>query len=330
MKIILTYRVGGKLMKKVLVTEPIHADGLAILKEHVEVVQGKGTSVEEIIEQAKGCHGILIRSAKIPREVMVATPTLEVVGKHGIGVDNIDVAHATDNNILVVNAPESNVNAVAEHALALILEVSKNLRMLDKEVRNNNFKSRSAVVNMELKGKTAGLVGLGKISSLLAGKLLALGLKVIAYDPFVKPEAAKAMGVELVELNNLIQSADIVSLHVPLNDATKGMMGKEQFQMMKDSAFLINVARGPVVNELELYEALKNNVIRGAAIDVFEIEPPLADNKLFELNNLTMSPHNAALTDEALIAMATHSAQGIVDCLNGQTPQWVVNKDVLK
>jgi D-3-phosphoglycerate dehydrogenase len=317
-------------MKKVLVTEPIHADGLALLKEHVEVVQGKGTTTEEIIEQAKGCHGILIRSAKIPKEVMEATPTLEVVGKHGIGVDNIDVAHATDNNIMVVNAPESNVNAVAEHALALILEVSKNLRMLDMEVRKDNFKSRSAVVNMELRGKTAGLVGLGKISSLLAEKLLALGLKVVAYDPFVKVEVAEKMGVELSDLDNLLKVSDIVSLHVPLNDATAGMIGKAQFEMMKPSAFLINVARGPVVNEVELYDALKNNVIRGAGIDVFEVEPPQADNKLFELNNVTMSPHNAALTDEALIAMATHSARGIVDCLNGETPEWVVNRDVLK
>lgn len=317
-------------MKKVLVTEPIHADGLALLKEHVEVVQGKGTTTEEIIEQAKGCHGILIRSAKIPKEVMEATPTLEVVGKHGIGVDNIDVAHATDNNIMVVNAPESNVNAVAEHALALILEVSKNLRMLDMEVRKDNFKSRSAVVNMELRGKTAGLVGLGKISSLLAEKLLALGLKVVAYDPFVKPEVAEKMGVELSDLDNLLKVSDIVSLHVPLNDATAGMIGKPQFEMMKSGAFLINVARGPVVNEVELYDALKNNVIRGAGIDVFEVEPPQADNKLFELNNVTMSPHNAALTDEALIAMATHSARGIVDCLNGKTPEWVVNRDVLK
>lgn len=317
-------------MKKVLVTEPIHADGLALLKEHVEVVQGKGTTTEEIIEQAKGCHGILIRSAKIPKEVMEATPTLEVVGKHGIGVDNIDVAHATDNNIMVVNAPESNVNAVAEHALALILEVTKNLRMLDMEVRRDNFKSRSAVVNMELRGKTAGLVGLGKISSLLAEKLLALGLKVVAYDPFVKPEVAEKMGVELSDLDNLLKASDIVSLHVPLNDATAGMISKPQFEMMKPGAFLINVARGPVVNEVELYHALKNNVIRGAGIDVFEVEPPQADNKLFELNNVTMSPHNAALTDEALIAMATHSARGIVDCLNGKTPEWVVNRDVLK
>lgn len=316
-------------MKKVLVTEPIHADGLALLKEHVEVIQGKGTSVEEIIEQAKGCHGILIRSAKIPKEVMQATPTLQVVGKHGIGVDNIDVAFATDNNIMVVNAPESNVNAVAEHALAMIFEVSKNLKMLDEEVRKDNFKARSSVVNMELSGKTAGLVGLGKISSLLAGKLVALGLKVVAFDPFVDAETAKKLGVTLMELDALLENSDIVSLHVPLNEQTQGMVAKLEFEKMKKSAFLINVARGPVVNEADLFDALKNDEIRGAAIDVFEIEPPQADNKLFDLKNITLSPHNAALTDEALIAMATHSAQGIVDCLSDKTPQYVVNKDLL-
>lgn len=316
-------------MKKVLVTEPIHADGLALLEKHVEVVLGKGTTTEEIIEQAKGCHGILIRSAKIPKEVIEATSTLEVVGKHGIGVDNIDVQYATSKDVMVVNAPESNVNAVAEHALALIFEVSKNLRMLDEQVRQDNFKSRSSVVNVELSGKTVGLVGLGKISSLLAGKLIALGMTVVAYDPFVDAEVANKMGVSLLTLNDLLKTSDIVSLHVPLNEHTKWMIGKEQFDLMKKGAFLINVARGPVVDETALYDALKNRAIRGAGIDVFEMEPPQADNQLFELGNITMSPHNAALTDEALIAMATHSAQGIVDCLAGKTPQYVVNQDVL-
>lgn len=318
-------------MKKVLVTEPIHAEGLALLRNEVEVVMCENTSIEQIIEQAKGCHGILIRSAKIPKEVIESTPTLQVVGKHGIGVDNIDVDYATEKGVMVVNAPESNVNAVAEHAMAMICEVSKNLKALDKEVRNDNFKARSLVVNMELKNKTAGLVGLGKISSLLAGKLVALGLKVVAYDPYVSAEKAAEMGVELiVELDDLLAVSDFVSLHVPLNKHTEGLIGKVEFEKMKDSAYLINVARGPVVDEAALYHALKNKVIKGAATDVYEIEPPKADNNLFELENVLLSPHNAALTDEALVAMATHSAQGILDCLNDKLPKYVVNKDVLK
>lgn len=318
-------------MKKVLVTEPIHAEGLALLKKEVEVVMCDNTSIEEITKKAKGCHGILIRSAKIPKEVIESTPTLQVVGKHGIGVDNIDVDYATQKGVMVVNAPESNVNAVAEHAMAMICEVSKNLKTLDKEVRNDNFKARSMVVNMELKNKTAGLVGLGKISSLLAGKLVALGLNVVAYDPYVTPEKAAEMGVALIaDLDELLSVSDFVSLHVPLNKHTEGLIGKAEFEKMKDSAYLINVARGPVVDETELYHALKNKTIKGAATDVYEIEPPKADNNLFELENVLLSPHNAALTDEALVAMATHSAQGILDCLNDKAPLYVVNKDVIK
>ena len=251
-----------------------------------------------------------------------------VVGKHGIGVDNIDVDFASSKGVMVVNAPESNVNAVAEHALSMIFEVSKNLKMLDNEVRKDNFKARTRVVNLELKGKVAGLVGLGKISSLLAVKLVALGLKVVAFDPYAKQENAKAMGVEMVgTLDELLAISDFVSLHVPLNDQTQGMIGKAAFEKMKKSAYLINVARGAVVNETDLYEALKNNKIKGAAIDVFEVEPPKSDNPLFKLENILFSPHNAALTDEALVAMATHSAQGIVDCINGKMPKHVVNRN---
>ena len=317
-------------MKKVLVTEPIHIDGLALLEKNVKVVLGSGTSEDEIIEQGRGCHGILIRSAKITKKIMDAIPTVMVVGKHGIGVDNIDVDYATSKDILVVNAPESNLNAVAEHTLALIFEVSKNLRLLDREVRVNNFKIRSKVVNMELKGKSIGLVGFGKIAQILSLKLKALGVDILAYDPFVDKEVADKLCVRLERnLDYILENADIVSLHLPLNEKTAGMIGKKELEKMKDDAFLINVARGPIVNENDLYHALKNKVIKGAAIDVFELEPPKADNKLFKLDNVTMSPHNAALTDEALIAMASQSAQGIVDYLNGEQPKYVVNKDVL-
>ncbi|SKC36138.1 hydroxyacid dehydrogenase [Maledivibacter halophilus] len=318
-------------MKKVLVTEPIHEEGLKILKEgKVEVVMGKSTKIEKLMDQAIGCHGILIRSAQIPGELIKNIPALKVIAKHGVGVDNIDVKTATDQGVLVVNAPESNINAVAEHALGMILSLSKNLLPLDSKVREGKFGIRREVVNLEMKGKTVGLIGLGKIATLLAEKLKALGVKLIAFDPFVNSDMAHKMGIELVDnIDKIFSKSDFISVHVPLNEKTKGMIGKQEFSKMKKDAYFINVARGPIVNEKDLYEALKEKVIKGAAIDVFEQEPPASNNPLFQLENILISPHNAALTDEALIAMATHSAQGVVDYLNGKKPKYIVNPEVL-
>ena len=201
---------------------------------------------------------------------------------------------------------------------------------MDKELRKGNYGIRKEIVNIELKSKKVGLVGLGKISTLLAKKLVPMGMDVIAYDPYVDASEAKEMGVSLVdELNTVFEESDIVSVHVPSNEKTKGMIGKEQFEKMKESAYFINVARGDVIKEKELYEALKEDKIKGAALDVFEQEPPTADNPIFELENVLVSPHNAALTDKALVAMATQSAQGVLDCLNNKKPKYIVNKEVL-
>ncbi|MTI65117.1 MAG: hydroxyacid dehydrogenase [Firmicutes bacterium] len=317
-------------MKKVLVTEPIHEDGLKLLENEVEVVRADSTEPKELLKKALGCEGILIRSAKIPTELIKEVDTLKVIAKHGIGVDNVDVETATKLGVYVVNAPESNINAVAEHALGMILSLSKNFLMMDKELRKGDYGIRKRVVNMELKGKTIGLIGLGKIAVLLAEKLRPLGVNIIAYDPYIKTSDAKKIGVELVgDMNKVFERSDFVSVHIPLNEKTEGMIGKEQFHKMKESAYFINVARGAVVKEKELYEALKNREIKGAALDVFEQEPPASDNSLFKLDNVVVSPHNAALTDKALVAMATESAQGIIDCLNNKEPKYLVNTEVL-
>jgi len=317
-------------VKKVLVTEPIHEEGMKLLEKEVKVIRAENTELKTLLEKAVGCEGILIRSAKIPKELIEKTKDLKVVAKHGVGVDNIDVKTATKEGVLVVNAPESNINAVAEHGLALILALSKNLIKMDKELRKGNYGIRKEIVNIELNSKKIGLVGLGKISTLLAKKLIPIGMDVIAYDPYVDVSEAKEMGVSLVdELNTVFEESDIVSVHVPSNEKTKGMIGKEQFEKMKESAYFINVARGDVIKEKELYEALKEDKIKGAALDVFEQEPPTADNPIFELENVLVSPHNAALTDKALVAMATQSAQGVLDCLNNKKPKYIVNKEVL-
>lgn len=316
-------------MGKVFLTERIHANGIKILESTAEVVRGWELEEEIFWKEAAKCDAILIRSAKVSGELITKAPNLKVIGKHGIGVDNIDVKAATGRGIVVVNAPESNINAVAEHALTLIMALTKNLVLLDHKVRLGGFALRTKFTNMELKGKTAGIIGLGKIGLILVKQLHSLGMKIIGYDPYVQTSAVEEIGVDLVgDLDKIFKTSDIVSIHVPLNESTRGMIGEQELKKMKRTAILINVSRGAIIDEQALCQALKNGEIAGAALDVFEQEPPATENPLFVLDNIIFSPHNAALTDEALIAMATHSAQGIVDCLNGKRPKYVVNPEV--
>lgn len=317
-------------MKKVFLTEPIHQDGVDLLSSEAEVILGSNTDPETIIKEAVECEGILIRSAKITGEIIKNLPNLKVIGKHGIGVDNIDVQTATEQGVFVVNAPESNINAVAEHAFAMIMGVAKNFIKLDSAVRENQFHLRNKYICTELKGKTVGLIGLGKIGLLLVKKLQALDVKIIGFDPYVDPKVAEAFNIQLVsDVNTIYSEGDFISIHVPLTNETRGLIGEKELNLMKESAFLINVSRGSIVDESALFKALKDKRIKGAALDVFESEPPPADHPLFGLDNILLSPHNAALTDEALVAMATQSAQGILDHLSGKKPKYLVNKEVL-
>lgn len=314
--------------QKVYVSEPIHPSAIAMLEEYFEVVQGK--DVSKLAEEAQGCSGMLVRVAKITAEIMDAIPTLQVVAKHGVGVDNIDVDAATERGILVVNAPTANSNAVAEHTVTLILAACKNLVLLDQATRNSGFAKRSQYVLTELKGKTVGLVGLGRIARLVAKKLTAFDVKLIGSDPFVSKETAAEHGIELMSMESVLEQADIVSLHTPLTDETHKMVNGELLAKMKPSAILVNVSRGPVVDEDALFHALKEGKIAGAALDVFDPEPPSVYNPLFALDNVVVSPHNAALTDMALVAMAMDSATGIADYLTGKTPAYPVNRTVLE
>ncbi len=313
---------------KIFVTETIHPDAISFMKEHGEVVQGTSIVQDEMIAQMQGCEAVLIRLAKITAEVMDAVPSLKVIAKHGIGVDNIDVAAATARGIQVVNAPFANINAVAEHGLALIMACSKMIVQMHDLTCEGQFSQRVKYVTTELAGKTVGLVGLGRISSLLAKKLSGLDVKIIASDPFVTAERAAQLGVELVSFDTLLETADFISLHTPLMESTKHMMSTAQFAKMKKSAVLVNVARGPVVDEVAMIAALKSGEIAGAGLDVFEAEPPQNDNELFSMHNVIVSPHNAALSDNATRAMAVDAATGIVDYLEGRKPEWMVNPTV--
>lgn len=314
-------------MEKVFISEQIHPDAVQLLAAHFEVVQGSGT--EHLAEEARGCAGMLVRVARVTREVMEALPELKIVAKHGIGVDTIDVQAATERGVLVVNAPTANIHAVAEHTAALILALLKNLVFLDHLTRTGGFEKRNQYVLRELRGRAVGLVGFGRIARLVREKLSGFDARFLAYDPFLTPEQAAASGVELVSLETLLEQSDVVTLHTPLTEEARHLIDARALARMKPTACLVNASRGPIVDEAALCEALSARRIAGAALDVFEAEPPAADSPLWGLENLIVSPHNAALTDAALRAMAMDSAQGIVDYLTGERPLHPVNASVL-
>jgi D-3-phosphoglycerate dehydrogenase len=318
-------------MKKILIVQPIHKEGIKLLEKEAKIKIASNTDKETLVNEVKDCDAILVRDAKVPAEVILNASKLKVIGRHGAGVDNIDMKVVTERRILVVNAPEANVNSVAEHVLCMILALTKNLVMMDREVREGRFASRSKVVNMEISRKKVGIIGLGKNGFMLAKMLRALNAEIIAYDPYIDPSSIEGSGIKLVQnINYVYLNSDIISLHLPLTEETKGMIGMKEFKKMKKDAYIVNASRGLIIKENELCEALKKKEIKGAALDVFEEEPLKINNPLLRLENIILSPHNAALTEEALIKMAIHSAQGILDYFNGKQPKYMVNPEVIK
>lgn len=318
-------------MKKVLLTEPIHEDGVKILEKVAKVEIASSTDENFLTELVPSFNGILIRKAKITKKIIDNAENLEVIAKHGVGVDNIDISAATTKDVKVINAPESNSKAVIEHTILLILATAKNLVFLDNETRKGNFKIRNKVSSLEINGKTAGLIGLGNIGIKLSHKLKSLGLNIIGYDPYLSPKKVDKYEIKLVnKVEDLYLKSDIISLHLPLNDKTSNMINEESFSLMKNTAIFINTARGGIVNENDLYKALSSGEIQAAAVDVFANNPPDKNNPLFQLDNFTCTPHSAALTKESLINMAVESAEGVKDCFEGRRPDNLVNSEVLK
>lgn len=318
--------------KKILIVQPIHERGVQVFDERFEVRVASDPSVATVIKEIEGVEGAIVRTAPFPREIMEAAGALKVIGRHGVGVDNIDVAEATRRGIVVVNTPNANATSVAEHTVSVIGALAKQMVHYDRATRGGNWEIRNSYRAADLDGKTLGLVGIGRIGSMVARRAsAAYNMTVIAYDPFVTPEKARELGVGLVAASDdVFRQADVVSLHTPLTPETRGFIDAARLTLMKPTAFLINFSRGEIVNEKALYEALKTGVIAGAALDVYETEPPAKGNPLFELDNIILSPHSAALTQECVIRMATGAAEGVVDLLTGKRPQFVVNPDVFK
>lgn len=318
-------------MEKILIPQSIHQEGMKLLEKEAKVILASGFDEKTLIDEVKDCKGILVRTAIISRKIIEAANKLKVIGRHGVGVDNVDIEAATERGVAVVNAPLSNIDSVAEHVIGMILCLAKNFIRMNREVRRGNFDLRNQIIGTEIKGKTVGIIGLGRIGRLLAKKLKGFEVNIIAYDPYIDAREVEGTGIKVIaDLAQIYSDSDIISVHIPLTEETKALIGKDEFKNMKSNAFLINASRGSIIDEEALYEALKSGEIGAAAFDVFCQEPPESDNPLFELENIILSPHNAALTEEAMIKMATHAAQGILDYLNGKKPKYLVNPEVLQ
>ncbi len=315
---------------RILVADPIAADGIERLREAGEVEVATGLSVEELKARIADADALVVRSeTKVTAEVLAAATRLRVVGRAGVGVDNIDLEAATRHGVLVLNAPTGNTIAAAEHTIAMMLCMVRNIPRADGSMHQGRW-DRKAFMGTELREKTLGLLGLGKIGFEVA-RIATQGLrmKVIADDPLVTPERAEQAGAELVDFETLLARADILSVHVPLNDKTRGVIGAAELRRMRRGARLLNVARGGIIDEAALAEAVRDGHIAGAAMDVFTKEPLPADSPLLGVPEIVLTPHLGASTTEAQVLVATDVADQIVHYLAGGGPRYAVNLPVL-
>ena len=307
---------------KILVTDGLSTEGQKIIKsaKGIKLVVNKETPREKLLKEIKNYQGLIIRSAtKVTKEVIDASEgNLKVIGRAGIGVDNIDVETATRNGIVVMNTPEANAITTAEHTLALLFSLARNIPQAHSSLAAGKWK-RSKYKGIELYGKTIGFIGLGNIGKLVAERAIGVKMNAIAYDPFLTREAVAKSGVELVSFDELLKRADVISIHTPLTSETKNMINKETIKKMKNSVLIINCARGGIVNEKDLSDALKEGKIAGAGMDVYSSEPAKGDNPVFTVDeNIVHTPHLGASTEEAQQKVGVAIAEQIVDfAVNG-------------
>jgi len=309
-----------------------HHDGEQYLQKYANVIKTDNYSVDHLCQLAKKVDGIVLRApARITKEVIDANPNLKVISGAGVGLDNIDVYYATLKGIPVVHAPSVNKVSTAEHAVMFILSLSKSVISFNQEMKNGNYDSRNSFTSFELRGKSVGLVGFGGISQEVAKRLVPFGINVKAWVRKYNEEKhriAKNLNVELTtNIEEVFSQSDFVSLHIPLNDETKELVNKSLLSLMKPSAYLINTARGAVVNQEHLHELLKEGEIAGAALDVFDPEPPPKDLSLLQLSNIIVTPHVGGTTIECNQISATAIAKNVINILNGKEPIYLANPE---
>ena len=315
-------------MRRVLLSKEISRPAMAALEQNA-TVSILSTPTEEALKEAVAeVEAVILRTnVQFTREAIAAARKLKLISRTGVGVDNVDVPAATERGIMVCNTPGINTNSVAEHTVTLILALSKRISVMDRAVREGNWMVRDAQTTVDVEGKTLGLLGVGAIGSAVARKCrLGFDMKIIAFDPYV----AEMEGVEFrPSPDDVFREADVVSIHVPSTDSTHHLVDRRMLSLMKPGAYIINTARGSIVDEAALKDALRDGRIAGAGLDVFEVEPPEADNPLLRLDSVIVTPHAAALTQECEAKVALAAVQAVLDYFSGRPPRNVVNKDLL-
>jgi D-3-phosphoglycerate dehydrogenase len=320
--------------KRVLLPQPIEAEAVkALEKAGVGMVLAEYPSPETVRPLLDGVQGLILRTGiKITQDLMDLADDLQVISRTGGGLDNVDVDAATDRNIIVTSNLGVNTSSVVEHALALMLALIKQLPVMDQAIRNGEFKIRYKGLPRDLRGKTLGLLGFGRIGSELGRCCRELfDMRVVSHDPYVSEtvRAGYEGQVGFVELEELFHRSDVLSIHVPLTEKTHHAVGEEALALMKPSAIIINTARGPIIDQSALFRALQDKKIAGAGLDVFEKEPVSEDNPLLGLDNIIMTPHSAALTQECVIRMAVEAVNCTLAVFYGRVPPNVANPQVL-
>ena len=310
--------------KRVLVTDNISEEGINKLRGFADVDIELELSKEEMVARISGYDALVIRSGtKVTKEIIDAGDQLKVIGRAGVGVDNIDVERATEKGIMVVNSPEANSISAAEHTIAMLLSLSRNIPAANLSLKSGKWE-RKKYMGVEVNGKVLGTIGLGRVGSEVAKRAKGFGMRVVAYDPFISEDKAKELGITLLSFNEVLATADFITLHTPLTRDTHHMISKQEFAMMKEGVRVINCARGGIIDEGALAESIRNGKVAGAALDVFENEPP-QENQLLELGEVIVTPHLGASTKEAQKAAALIIAEEVITALKNEPVKNALN-----
>ncbi len=310
---------------KVLAADGISPKGIELLQQDFDVVVKDKLSAEELLEIIPEFDALLVRSAsKVTAEVIEKAAKLKIIGRAGVGVDNIDIPAATAKGIIVINSPGGNTIAATEHTMAMMLSMARNIPIANETTQKGEW-NRKKYVGVELKGKTLGVIGMGRIGSGVAKRALAFDMDVIAYDPYINEERAHDLGVTVGTLDDVVSKADFITVHMPLTPDTKNMISMEQMKKMKQGVRLVNCARGGIINEEDLAQAVKDGIVAGAAIDVFTSEPLPADHPLLGVPGIVVTPHLGASTVEAQIGVSIDVAEGVKAALHGEPVATAVN-----
>ncbi|MBC8429369.1 MAG: phosphoglycerate dehydrogenase [Dehalococcoidia bacterium] len=312
---------------KVLVSDPLSEEGIDMLRPHAQVDIKTGLTPEELTSIIGDYDALLVRSqTKVSAKIIGAGKKLKVIGRAGVGVDNIDVDEATRRGILVVNAPNANTISAAEHTIALMFALARHIPQANAVLKSGVWR-RADFMGTEVKGKILGIIGLGRIGSEIAKRAQGLEMKVIACDPYITVDYARERQVELVPLEQLLKESDFITLHLTLSASTKGLIGAKELALVKPTVRIINCARGGLIDEEALAKAVKEKRVAGAAIDVFSTEPT-TQSVLFEDDNIIVTPHLGASTTEAQATAAKDVAEQIIDVFRGQPARYAVNAPV--